>query len=58
MLLTFKQMKHLEPYGEDTYKFKGKGVATEEEIQELLELDESYVDLYGKHMITNYEDLK
>ena len=57
MLLTFEQMKHLEPDGEDTYIFKWKGVATEE-IQELLELDESYVDLYGKHMITNYEDLK
>jgi hypothetical protein len=38
-------LKHLEPDGEDTYKFKGKGVATEEEIQELLKLYESYVDL-------------
>ena len=57
MLLTMKQMKYLEPDGEDTYKFIGKDKATEDEKQELKEIDESYVDLYGKHMITNYEEI-
>ncbi len=58
MLLTYKQMKYLEPDGEDTYKFNGKDVATDEEKEKLLELDKSYVFLHGKHMITNPEDLK
>ena len=57
MLLTMKQMKYLEPDGEDTYKFVGTDKATEEERQELKELDSSYIDLYGKHMITNYKEL-
>lgn len=58
MILTFEQLKHLEAVGEDTYKFIGKDKATDEEIKELVELDESYVDVYGKHMITNHEELK
>ena len=57
MLLTMEQMKYLEPDGDDTYKFKGDGNASKEERQKLIELDESCVDLYGKHMITNYKDL-
>lgn len=58
MLLTYEQMKYLEPDGEDTYKFIGKDEATDEEKEKLVELDESFVDLYGKHMVTNYKDLK
>jgi len=57
MLLTMKQMKYLEPHGEDTYKFIGKDLATEDEKQDLKEIDESFVDLYGKHMIINHEEL-
>lgn len=58
MILTYEQMKYLEADGEETYKFTGQGEATEEEKQQLLELDEAYLDLQGKHMITNHEDLK
>ena len=58
MILTMEQMKHLKADGAETYKFIGQDTATEEEKQELLELDESCVELYGTHMITNYEELK
>lgn len=58
MLLTMEQMKHLEVVGNDTYKFVGNENATDNEKEELRYLDESYVDLYGYHMITNHEDLK
>lgn len=58
MILSMDQMKYLEPDGEDAYKFNGKDVATDEEKEKLLELDESAVELYGKHIITNYEELK
>lgn len=57
MLLKLEQMKYLEADGDDTYKFTGKDKASDEEKQKILELDESYVDLYGKHMITNLKDL-
>lgn len=50
-------MKYLEPDGDDTYKFTGEGKATEDERQKLIDIDESYVVLYGKHMITNYKEL-
>jgi hypothetical protein len=58
MLLTLEQMKHLASDGEETYKFIGRDVATMEEIKQLRELDESHVDLYGFHMVSNYEELK
>lgn len=57
MLLTMEQCKYLKPDGEDTFKFKDNGKATEKEKQKLRELDESYVYLQGHHLITNYEDL-
>lgn len=57
MILTNEQMKYLEADGKETYKFVGHDVATEKERQELKELDESAVELYGFHMITNYKDL-
>ena len=57
MILTMEQMKYLEANGKETYKFTGHESATAEERQELKELDESAVDLYGFHMITNYKDL-
>lgn len=57
MILTMEQMKYLEADGKETYKFTGHESATAEERQELKELDESAVDLYGFHMITNYKDL-
>ena len=57
MILTNEQMKHLEVDGNETYRFTGHESATAEERQELKELDESSVDLYGFHMITNYKDL-
>lgn len=57
MILTMEQMKHLETDGDDTYKFIDDGNTSKEERQKLIELDESYFDLYGKHMIENYKDL-
>ena len=57
MLLTMEQLKYLESDSEDTYKFIGHSEANNDERQKLKELDESYVDLYGKHMITNYKEL-
>lgn len=57
MILTMEQMKYLEPDGKETYRFNDDGKATKEEKQKLIELDESYVDLYGYHMITNYKEL-
>lgn len=58
MLLTREQMKYLEADGEDTYRFTGKDKATSEEKEELKEIDESYVMLYGKHLVTNHEELE
>ena len=58
MLLTKKQAKHLVPNGDECYKFVGQNIATYEEKKKLIELDESYFDVYGFHIITNYEDLK
>jgi len=57
MILTMEQLKHLEPFGEETYKFIDNGKVTRKEKQDLIDLDESYVFLYGFHMIENYKDL-
>lgn len=58
MLYKMEQLKWLEVDGEETYKFVGKGKATAKEIENLIIMDETSVDLYGFHLITNYEDLK
>lgn len=57
MLLTMEQMKYLEPVSDDMYIFTGKGKATKKEIEDIKDLDESAVFLYGKHMISNLKDL-
>ena len=57
MLMTMKQMKHLDPDGEETYRFNDDGTVSNEERQNLVDLDSFFVSLFGKHMITNYEDL-
>ena len=58
MLLKIGQHNHLVADGEGKLKFVGHDVATDEEKRKLLELDESYLDIYDYHIITNYEDLK
>lgn len=57
MLLSIEQCKYLETDGDEQYRFVGNGKATEQEKEQLKELDESYLDVYGFHMITNYKDL-
>ena len=52
-----EQMKYLKQDGKDTYEFVGAENATASERQELKIFDESCVELYGKHMITNYKEL-
>ena len=58
MLLTFKQMKYLQVDKKDTFKFVDNGNSTAEERKELLELDEDYFEIYGHHIISNFEELK
>lgn len=55
-----EQLKYLEVVNaeNDEFKFIDDGKISYEEKQELLELDESYYDMYGKHIIINYKDLK
>ena len=36
---------------------KDKGEASEKEIRETVDLDESYYDIYRKHIIRNVEEL-
>lgn len=57
MILTYEQMKYLEVDGEETYRFTGKREATKEEKEQLREIDESFLELNGRHLITNYSDL-
>lgn len=58
MLLKRGQYKHLKTDGENKFKFVGQNIATDEEKKELIKFDESYINVYGYHVITNYEDLK
>lgn len=58
MLLTVEQMKHLEPEGEETFRFVDNGNVTEKEKAEIFEMDEDFFEVYNKHLITNLEELK
>ncbi len=58
MLFTMDQLKHLEANKDDTYRFIGQEAATEREREMLREFDETYISMNGKHLITNYEELK
>jgi len=61
MILTYDQCKWLATKigGEHKqFEFTGKGKATAKEIEELKELDDFQYDVFGYHLITNYEDLK
>lgn len=51
-----KQSKYLESDG-DAFLFVGQNKASKKELQELKDFDESCLELYGKHMITNYNEL-
>lgn len=57
MILGLEQMKYLEVAGEETYFFKDNGKATDKERKELKELDKSFLDIEGSHLILNYGDL-
>lgn len=59
MILTMQQMKWLEkkPYDEKQYYFIGQEKATKAERDELKETDNSFLEIYGYHMIDNYQEL-
>ena len=58
MIFDHEQLKHLEVDGEDTFKYVENGVATEEEKQELRDLDDDYFQMFGFHIITNLDEIK
>ena len=57
MYYTFEQLKGLVIDGPKTYKVVDMNISKERK-KELLEMDEACVELYGFHLITNYQDLK
>lgn len=57
MLLTMAQMKHLEPDGNEKFKYVDNGNATAEEKQELRDLDEDFFAVYQYHIITNIKEI-
>lgn len=57
MLLTYEQSKYLEADPNGEFRFCGQGQATPAEKKRLLRLDESYFDVYGYHVISNYQEL-
>lgn len=57
MLPTYEQAKFLIPDGADTFKFIKRPETTEEDLKKAKEIDLSYFDVYGFHVITNYEEL-
>lgn len=57
MLLTMEQAKYLDADG-DLFRFVGQDQASPQERRDLKTLDDSYIDLYGQHMITNFRDLE
>jgi len=62
MLLTHQQAEHLSEHleldGEDTYMFVDNGNVSDSYREELFDWDAEYFEVYGYHMITNYQDLK
>lgn len=58
MILTNEQVKWLEADGDEQFRFIGQNRATKEEKSELKDLDDSYLDLNGAHLISNFEDLR
>lgn len=60
MILTLNEIKKLKwliPGNDNMFVYIGKGKATKEEINVILEFDEDNYDLFGGHIIENYEDL-
>lgn len=58
MLLSLDQLKHLEPDGEEKYKFVDDGSVTDKEKVKIVEMDADFFEVYGEHIITNLEKLK
>lgn len=58
MLLTKEQMKHLEPDGDKKFRYINDRSATEDEKQDLRDLDAGFYDVYQEHIITNWEQIK
>lgn len=58
MLLTMEQAKYLvSDLGEEGFIFKDYGKATLKEKQDLIDLDDDFYEIYGKHIIQNIEEL-
>lgn len=59
MLMTREQMKYLVPTErEGVYTFIGADKANDDEKKELLRLDMMCVEVYGRHLVTNPDELK
>ena len=57
LLFERSQLKHLESDGEGKFKFIDNGAVSDEERQQLIDLDAEYYDIYQYHIITNHEKL-
>lgn len=58
MLLSIEELKWVEYIGEkQRYRFVGKGKASKAEIIALQNRDKSFMFLYGRHFVENYEEL-
>jgi len=59
MLLSVEKTKHLSVPGVNDYSwvFVDDGTVTDAERQELIESDNSCLELFGYHFIDNYQDL-
>ena len=58
MLPEKDKLKYLEDGGEGKFVFTGKNEATKKEKKELLEMDESYFEICGYHVIVNHDELR
>ena len=58
MLFTKEQLRNLEADGEETFKFVDNGKISAKEKQRILDLDNDFFEIYGKHIITNHHELK
>mgnify|MGYP003309292194 CR=1 FL=1 len=57
MLLSLRQLQMLKGKDGDR-QFKARLDLTDEEKKELLSIDETYLELQGEHLITNYKELQ
>jgi hypothetical protein len=58
MLLTYEQMKYLNKgVNDDSFVFLDDSTVTDTERQELIDMDNFWLEIEGHHFIDNYQDL-